>query len=284
MAIGPRQGETLGLCWPAIDLNAGTVEIGWQLQRLPWQHGCEDPHACGAKHHRRPCPARNCPRRRPTGRPHVCRTKLCPADCGGVHPGVCVKVWCPPDCEGHAKAGPAKRDGGLVLTEPKSRKSLRTAPIPRPLAEWLVLHQLAQTAEREADGWAGWGHDPRACSRRPRAREVVCPKCRRPVKRDALVFTQPNGMPVSPSDDWRDWSAFLVELGLPHYRPHDLRHLSVTTQLEEGVDVRVVADNHGHANPDFTRKRYQHVAERVQRDSADRVSGVWWGAPRDSSN
>jgi hypothetical protein len=37
LAIGPRQGEALGLCWPLVDLDAGTVEIAWQLQRLPWR-------------------------------------------------------------------------------------------------------------------------------------------------------------------------------------------------------------------------------------------------------
>lgn len=55
LAIGPRQGETLGLCWPQVDLEAGTVEISWQLQRCNWQHGCAKP--CGKL--ARSCPARH---------------------------------------------------------------------------------------------------------------------------------------------------------------------------------------------------------------------------------
>lgn len=33
---GMRQGECLGLTWDAIDLDAGLIDISWQLQRLPY--------------------------------------------------------------------------------------------------------------------------------------------------------------------------------------------------------------------------------------------------------
>lgn len=33
---GMRQGECLGLTWPALDLDRGRVEISWQLQSLPY--------------------------------------------------------------------------------------------------------------------------------------------------------------------------------------------------------------------------------------------------------
>ncbi|NIL64990.1 hypothetical protein [Salinispora arenicola] len=35
LAIGPRQGETLGLRWPDLDLDNEVVTIQWQLHRLP---------------------------------------------------------------------------------------------------------------------------------------------------------------------------------------------------------------------------------------------------------
>src|SRR5262249_57612348 len=47
LALGLRQGEALGLRWRHVDLDAGILTIRWQLQRLPWRHGCSDPHACG---------------------------------------------------------------------------------------------------------------------------------------------------------------------------------------------------------------------------------------------
>lgn len=58
LACGLRQGEALGLRWPYVALDAGEPRIWWQLQRLPWQHGCDDPTACCVAWHRRPCPKR----------------------------------------------------------------------------------------------------------------------------------------------------------------------------------------------------------------------------------
>jgi integrase len=63
-AIGPRQGEVLGLRWSDVDLDAGVVTIAWQVQRRSWQHGC----GVGKIYHcaRRPasCPGRRLDLRR----------------------------------------------------------------------------------------------------------------------------------------------------------------------------------------------------------------------------
>jgi integrase len=42
LGCGLRQGEALGLRWPFVDLDAGQLRIWFQLQRLPWTHGCAD--------------------------------------------------------------------------------------------------------------------------------------------------------------------------------------------------------------------------------------------------
>ena len=46
-AAGMRQGECLGLTREMVDLEVGTLTIAWQLQRLPYRHGCSP--ACGRK-------------------------------------------------------------------------------------------------------------------------------------------------------------------------------------------------------------------------------------------
>lgn len=40
LALGPRQGERLGLCWDDLDLETGSVRIRRELGVLPWKHGC----------------------------------------------------------------------------------------------------------------------------------------------------------------------------------------------------------------------------------------------------
>lgn len=47
--LGLRQGERLGLRWSALDLEAGTADVSWSLQRVGWAHtdGCaRTPRTC----------------------------------------------------------------------------------------------------------------------------------------------------------------------------------------------------------------------------------------------
>lgn len=37
---GMRQGECLGLTWDLVDFAAGTIDVSWQLQAIPYEHGC----------------------------------------------------------------------------------------------------------------------------------------------------------------------------------------------------------------------------------------------------
>ncbi len=56
LLYGVRQGEALGLTWECVDLDAGTIDLAWQLQRLTWRHGCGE--TCGRKRGAE-CPKRN---------------------------------------------------------------------------------------------------------------------------------------------------------------------------------------------------------------------------------
>lgn len=46
---GMRQGERSGLAWDHVDLDAGTLDVSWQLQPLPYRHGCDEADPCGRK-------------------------------------------------------------------------------------------------------------------------------------------------------------------------------------------------------------------------------------------
>ncbi|MFI7222769.1 tyrosine-type recombinase/integrase [Nonomuraea angiospora] len=57
--------------------------------------------------------------------------------------------------------------------------------------------------------------------------------------------------------------------GLPHARPHDLRHIHATTLLLAGVPVHVVAARLGHADPAITLRVYAHVITEQAATAAD---------------
>ena len=243
LALGLRQGEALGMLWPCVDLEAGTLEVDWQLSRLPWRHGCDDPAACAAAVHARS--------KRPPRRP------------------------CPPRCAGHAAACPQRASGGLQLRRPKSRGSRAVLPIPAQLAAALRAHRAEQARARLAAGpaWRGWAHD---CGRRMRPREIVCPACRKPADPGALVFTTAAGRPVDPrADDYREWRRLLEQAGLPRYRIHDARHFTATMLLELGVEISVVQTILRHSDVRITRA-YQHVSAGLAADAVSRAADRLW--------
>ena len=100
-------------------------------------HGCDDPHACGARYHKtKPCP-KNCKRHQ----------RACPPPC-------------PPDCTSHARWCPQRQDGGLVEVEVKSSAGRRGIALPDQLFALIIDHRKLQDQEREHAGteWheGGW--------------------------------------------------------------------------------------------------------------------------------
>lgn len=63
LLTGARQGELLGLRWEHVDLDAGTIDLAWSLQRVPYTHSCGsrsgETWPCGKKRGAS-CPQRRC--------------------------------------------------------------------------------------------------------------------------------------------------------------------------------------------------------------------------------
>jgi len=137
LAIGTRQGESIGLKWTRLNDTTRTLTIARQLQRQTWEHGCDDPHGCGTKYHKtEPC-RDGCKRH---------KRKPCPPPC-------------PPNCTSHARWCPARHGGGLVEVDVKSRAGRRGIVLPGQLYTLLVQHRAEQDRERElaADLWTDEG-------------------------------------------------------------------------------------------------------------------------------
>jgi integrase len=97
-----------------------------------------------------------------------------------------------------------------------------------------------------------------------------------------LVFCQPDGRPIDPRADWREWKALLAAAGIRDARVHDGRHTAATLLLEQGVHPRVVMEILGHSDLRLT-ARYSHVASPMARDAAERINTALWG-PTETSN
>lgn len=251
LATGLRQGEALGLRWSFIDLDTGWMRIWHQLQRLAWEHGCDDPHECGARHHRLPCPKR-CPKAaRTQGRKHVC-----PPPDGITRSASGTKgKLCPPDCTAHAQYCPQRKlprgcipvSGGLVL-RPIKEKRRKRVKLPKELLPALKAHRDAQYL-RSLAADVEW-------------------------EENDLVFCQWNGRPVDPRRDWGEWQAILSDAGLPPQRLHIMRHTAATIMLERGVAIAVVMEALGHSDIRIT-SRYSHASEGLLEDAADRVGDLY---------
>ncbi|MDS1271772.1 site-specific integrase [Lipingzhangella sp. LS1_29] len=241
LALGLRQGESLGLCWKYIDLDRCEVRVWWQIQRNAWKHGCPDPVKCTEGKHRRACP-KDCQRHR--------HKPDCPAGCTRKR-HVCPPVPnpCPRNCTGHARSCPQRVGGGLVFRRPKG-KSRRTVPFPAELVPLLQEHRARQDAVRIAAGEQWQDHD--------------------------LVFCREDGRPIDPRHDWEEWKGLLRRAGVRDARVHDGRHSTGALLIEQGVNMRTVQEILGHSDIRVT-QRYTHVASPVAREAARQMGSALFG-------
>ena len=97
--------------------------------------------------------------------------------------------------------------------------------------------------------------------------------------RPQAIFTDATGQPWHPDALSRAWArdcgrALAEEIVTKRIRLHDLRHWHATALVGAGVDIRVVADRLGHADPGFTLRTYAHSDRDRDRAAADALAEV----------
>lgn len=224
LAIGPRQGEALGLRWPYVDFKRGMVDVAWQLQRITYRHGCTDPVSCAAPHCRtEPCPptwAHGC------GDPGQCHKqawrcpKRSPAKQCRLHRRACPEL-CRPGCTSHAVKCETPARGGLQFVRPKA---LDAAEDDETAAEWVALpptlmrelriEQRKQDARRKAIGDEWQDHE--------------------------LVFCQWNGRPFDPRADYEELVGILGRAKVAVSGTHLARHTAATLLYALGIDIAMI--------------------------------------------
>lgn len=144
---------------------------------------------------------------------------------------------------------PQRSGGGLVLVDPKG-KSERTLPIPAPLVAKLRTHRRLQLGERLSAG--EWWVD------------------------GDFVFTQNDGRPLDPRQDYQAWRDLLEAAGVKRVRLHDARHTAATLMVAQGVDLHVVKDVLGHTDIRTT-QGYAKVVSELTREATDRMGRLLLG-------
>jgi integrase len=91
-----------------------------------------------------------------------------------------------------------------------------------------------------------------------------------------LVCCRPDGAMLTPSqlsDNFR--KTLIRKSGLPRVRFHDLRHSHASQLLAAGVNIKVVAERLGHADPAITLRVYSHLMPGAQAEAAARIDAIF---------
>jgi integrase len=141
-----------------------------------------------------------------------------------------------------------------LFGEPKSRRSRRVVALVTTTIEALQRHRRNQLEEKLALGPAYQDGD--------------------------LVFARRDGRAYEPDEFSREFDRKSKRLDLPRIRLHDLRHTWATLALQAGIHPKVVSERLGHGTIAVTLDIYSHVTPSLQREAADQVAAVIFGAAK----
>ena len=129
-------------------------------------------------------------------------------------------------------------DGELVVTEPKTKNSVRKVALSQQAVDMLV-----EEHEQHPD--------------------------------NPILFPSPRtGGYWSPDAVSRINRKLLAKAGIEeHVRFHDLRHTFATMALSSGVDVKTLSSMLGHYSAGFTLDTYTHITNDMQRGAAEKIGG-----------
>ena len=126
-------------------------------------------------------------------------------------------------------------NGELVLSRPKTEKSVRLVSIPQEAVDLLT----AEHSKHPANPYMFPS---------PKTGEMYHP--------DSIVNLH---------------KKILKSTGLGHLKFHELRHTFATTALQNGVDVKTVSSMLGHYDAGFTLRTYTHATRQKQEQAAEKM-------------
>jgi integrase len=153
--------------------------------------------------------------------------------------------------------------GLYIKPQLKTSEGRRILPLPETLRILLIEHKERWTYLKKGDGLEWINHGPDG------DHTVSFPKWE-PIKGlENLVFTMPDGKPISHQQENKDWHALCQKFGLEMSRGHLNRHATATILAESGVPPEVAKLILGHSNERMTAyythlKSIRHTLEPLQ--------------------
>jgi integrase len=146
---------------------------------------------------------------------------------------------------------------GLVVQEPKTRRSRRAVALPEVLRPYLRRQRADQRRRRAALGAAWQDLD--------------------------LVVDRGDGGYLNPDTLSSGWATFCRRVGFAGIRFHDLRHGHATLLLLQGVHPKIVSERLGHASIGITLDLYSHVLPSMQAEAARAFDRLFDGSSSPSA-
>jgi integrase len=144
-------------------------------------------------------------------------------------------------------------DGVLRFETPKTQDtSRRTISVDASVVEALRAQRKAQAAELLSAGRDRQDH--------------------------GLVFTAPDGSPLSPGAITQAWIRAVRAAKVRPIRLHDARHTFATLSLAAGTPLHVVSKRLGHSTLDMTHSTYSHWLPDTDEQAASAFSAYVWEA------
>lgn len=149
-------------------------------------------------------------------------------------------------------------DGKPTLVPLKSRKGLRSIPLPSITVEALRARRERQQIERAVVGEEAW-------------------------RAQGLVFNAEDGAPLHRNTITKQFQARVRAAGIGRLRLHDLRHTYGSLLMSQGVPLKTISELMGHASIEITADIYLHSLDVQVRDTARSVERALAAPPVEAS-